>query len=331
VRSSTHVITYWDELPWVRREKGHIAADWQSLTGERSLWLGVQRLRIDAGKWATPLHLEASEEEIFFVLSGTGVSVQTDESGEEQAFAVGAGDCLVHLALEHAHTIGAGPDGLEVLAFGERHYAANTRLPRAGVSWLGQTWVRDGAPDDHPWAREAAVGPPVVGELSERPSRIVNAEDVQATAREGKTVARRIRDLGDAAGSLKTGLSLYDVAPGMLMNPPHCHSEEEEIFVVLSGSGTVVLWPNPRAATQPEQFTENTETFALARGTTFARPAGTGRAHAVSSGPEGLRLLAFGMRRPNDITHYPRSGKISFRGVGVIGRVEQVPYWDGED
>ena len=26
----------------------------------------------------------------------------------------------------------------------------------------------------------------------------------------------------------------------------------------------------------------------------------------------------------------PRSGKISFRGVGVIGRLEQLDYWDGE-
>ena len=92
-----------------------------------------------------------------------------------------------------------------MLAFGERHYAANTLLPRAGVSWLGQTWVRAGAPEDHPWEREAAVGPPVVGELSERPSRIVNAEDLQASARRGEDVARRVRDLGRAAGSLGPG------------------------------------------------------------------------------------------------------------------------------
>ena len=144
------MISYWDELSWTRREKGHIAGDWQSLTSERSLWLGAQRIRVDAGKWATPLHLEASEEEIFYVLSGTGVSLQLGDDGTEQAFAVGPGDCLVHLALEHAHTLGAGPDGIEVVAFGERHYAANTFLPRAGVSWLGPTWVREGAPEDHP-------------------------------------------------------------------------------------------------------------------------------------------------------------------------------------
>ena len=59
---------------------------------------------------------------------------------------------------------------------------ANTLLPRAGVSWLGPTWVLQGAPEDHPWAREAAVGPPTWEALAERPSRIVNVDDVPRTA-----------------------------------------------------------------------------------------------------------------------------------------------------
>ena len=36
--------------------------------------------------------------------------------------------------------------------------------------------------------------------------------------------------LGRAAGSLRTGLRYYDVDPGKLMNPPHSHSAEEEVF-----------------------------------------------------------------------------------------------------
>jgi hypothetical protein len=27
---------------------------------------------------------------------------------------------------------------------------------------------------------------------------------------------------------------------------------------------------------------------------------------------------------------YPRSQKVYFRGLGVIGRVEELDYWDGE-
>jgi uncharacterized cupin superfamily protein len=317
------VISHWDDVRAVRRESGHISGDWQSLTGEASDWVGVQRIRIDPGKWSTPLHLEGADEEIFFVLDGSGISVQGDGSGE-QAFAVGPGDCLVHLALVHAHTLQAGPDGLDVLAFGERHYAANTLLPRAGVSWLGPTWVLEGAPDDHPWKREAAAGPPEVGELVERPGRIVNVEDVEAYEREGASVARSVRDLGRAAGSYKTGLQLFEVPAGKLNNPPHCHSAEEEIFVVLDGEGTLELWPHLRRGGEHEEHP-------VRRGSVVARPAGTGRAHAFRAGDGGLTLLAYGIRDPRDVTYYPRSGKLNIRGVGLIGRLEVLDYWDGED
>ena len=316
------MIAHWDDVTVVRRAEGHICGDWQYLTGDESVTVGARRLRIPAGSWSTPLHLEGSEEEIFFVLDGTGVSLQ-QVGGEEQAFAVGPGDCLVHLALVHAHTLQAGPDGLEVLTFGQRHYARNTLLPRAGVSWLGPTWVLQGAPQDHPYKREAAVGPPEVGELAARPSHIVNVEDVERATRDGATVARTVRDLGRAAGSFATGLRLFDAAPGKLHAPPHCHTAEEEIFVVLEGDGTLELWPG-RPVDGPEEHP-------VRRGSVVARPAGTGVAHAFRGGPGGLSLLAYGTRDPRDVAYYPRSGKVSLRGVGVVGRLDVLDYWDGED
>jgi uncharacterized cupin superfamily protein len=317
------VITHWDEVEGTRRERGHIAASWQSLSGANSITAGVVRISVEPGSWATPLHLEGSEEEIFFVLSGSGVSYQ-GEGDSEWATAVGAGDCLVHRALEHAHTIGAGDDGLVVLAFGQRHYAANTLLPRAGVSWLGPTWVLQGAPEDHPWAREAAVGAPTWDELAERPSTVVNIDDVPPRDRAHGSVGTVVRDLGEAVGSERTGLSHYVIAPGKLMNPPHVHSTEEEIFVVLEGGGTLQLYPSVRDGGEVEEFP-------VRAGDTIARPAGTRRAHGLRAGDAGMTVLAFSTRDPNDIVYYPRSGKISFRGVGVIGRLEQLDYWDGEE
>ncbi len=314
------MITHWDDVEGVRREQGHIAGTWAALTGSSSVSVGVRRIDVDPGRWSTPLHLEGSEEEIFFVLAGDGLSVQDDGSGIE-GYPVGQGDCLVHLALEHAHTLQAGPQGLTVLAFGQRHYAANTLLPRAGVSWLGPTWVLQGKPEDHPWKREAAVGPPVVAEPSPRPLRIVNLDEVEEHARRGATVARRVRGLGRAAGSERTGLNLY---------PPHSHSAEEEIFVVLEGSGVVELWPHPRAAAEPERWPGGHERHPVRAGHTIASPAGRGRPLAIRAGAEGLRVLAYGTRDANDITYYPRSGKVGLRGVGVIGRLEQLDYWDGE-
>lgn len=324
------MITHWDEVEATRRERGHIAGTWSSLTGANSVVVGVNRIRVDAGMWSTPLHLEGSEEEIFYVLAGTGISVQDGGEGL-RAYEVRAGDCLVHLALEHAHTLCAGDDGLDVLAFGQRHYAANTLLPRAGVSWLGPTWVLQGDPEDHPWAREASVGPPDVGELSERPPRIVNLDDVEVLERSGATVGRRVRDLGAAAGSMRTGLRLYDVVPGMLMNPPHSHAAEEEIFVILEGEGTVECWPHPRMATGPGRPSEERDLQPVRAGSVVASPAGTGRPLGLRAGADGCRVLAYGTREPNDVVYYPRSGKVSLRGVGVIGRIERLDYWDGED
>ena len=60
-------------------------------------------------------------------------------------------------------------------------------------------------------------------------------------------------------------------------------------------------------------------------------PPATGVAHTLRAGARGLTYLAYGTREPNDICWSPRSRKISWRGVGVIARVEPLDYWDGED
>jgi len=314
------VISHWDEVRSSRGERGHIAGTWQSLTGRASHTVGVKRIQVDPGMWSTPLHLEGAEEEIFYVLAGSGVSVQS-EGDDTLGYDVGAGDCIVHLALENAHTLHAGPDGLDVLAFGQRIYAGGvTWLPRAGVAWLGETWAPVGGEDDHPWAREAVAGPPEVAEISPRPANIVNAGDLEPAERDGATVGRRVRDLGRAAGSERTGLRHAEVLPGKLNAAPHCHSAEEEIFVVLDGEGDLLLWESDGVAEH-----------AVRSGSVVARPPGTGVAHSFRAGERGLTLLMYGTRDPNDITFYPRSGKVMLRGVGIVGRLDQLDYWDGED
>jgi len=315
------VISHWDEVRSSRGERGHIAGTWQSLTGRTSQTVGVKRIQVDPGMWSTPLHLEGAEEEIFYVLAGSGVSVQS-EGEDTLGYEVREGDCLVHIALENAHTLQAGDDGLDVLAFGQRAYAGGvTWLPRAGVAWLGETWSPVGAEDDHPWSREAAAGPPEVAELSPRPSNIVNVGDLEPVERDGATVGRRVRDLGRAADSRRTGLRHAEVLPGKLNAAPHCHSSEEEIFVVLDGEGALLLW-------EPDGVTE----LPVRRGSVVARPPGSGVAHSFRGGESGLTLLMYGTRDPNDICYYPRSGKVFFTGLGLVARLgEQLDYWDGED
>ena len=316
-------IAHWDDVSTRRGEEGHIAGTWRNLTGRASKTVGLKRITIDPGMWSTPLHLEGAEEEIFYVLSGSGISVQAEPGEEPTAHEVGAGDCLVHLALENAHTLKAGDDGLDVLAFGQRHYAGGvTWLPRAGVAWLGDTWAPVGAEADAPWPREAAAGPPDVGEVAARPRNIVHVADVEPVERETATVGRRMRDLGRAAGSQRTGIRHVEVFPGKLNTAPHCHSAEEEVFVVLSGSGELLLWEREGGTTEQP----------LRTGSVVTRRAGTGVPHGFRGGEEGLTLLMYGTRDPNDICFYPRSGKVFFRGIGLITRLgEPLDYWDGEE
>jgi uncharacterized cupin superfamily protein len=316
------VISHWDEVRSWRGERGHIAGTWQSLTGRSSRTVGVKRIQVDPGMWSTPLHLEGAEEEIFFVLRGSGVSVQWEGEDEPVAYEVREGDCLVHLALENAHTLRAGEDGLDVLAFGQRTYAPGiTWLPRAGVAWLGESWAPVGAEDDHPWAREAAAGPPEVGELSPRPETIVNVAEVDPVERDGETVGRRVRNLGREVGSVWTGLRHAEVLPGKLNAPPHCHALEEEIFVVLAGDGRLLLWEDDGVAEH-----------AVRAGTVVARRASTGVAHAFRAGDEGLTLLMYGTREPGEVVYYPRSRKVYFVGLDLVARLgEKLDYWDGED
>jgi len=283
-----------------------MAADWYDLgSAAGTVAVGLQRIRVDAGKWSTPAHAEGAEEEIFFVLGGSGLSWQDGE-----VFEIAEGDFLAHLPEDRAHTLRAGPEGLDVLAYGERKAHGNAVLPRAGVAWMWPGWVEVGGP--HPWEREAAAGEPEVREVSERPRHIANLKE--GIRFELPTGAVDL-NLGDVIGSVDTGISHMAIPPGAEGYSPHCHAAEEELFVVLGGSGTVTL---------------GEETSEVRRGSVVSRPAGTAVPHSFVAGDEGLEYLAYSNREPNDITYFARSDKVNFRGIGLITRLERVDYWYGE-
>ena len=308
-------VIHWDDVESRRQQAGHLDGEWSDLgRAAGSVTVGVQRIRVAPGRWSTPAHVEHGEEEIFYVLAGSGLSWQ-DGGDDPHTYEIGPGDVIVHAVYGELHTLHAGPEGLDVLAFGQRALGAGATLPRAGVAWVGPTWTEVGG-GATPWEREAAAGPPPLPAPPPRPATIVNARDVEPTSRSGATVARDRRDLGRAAGSEATGLKLVDVPAGKLGVAPHCHSAEEEIFVVLAGDGAFVV---------------GEEEHSVRAGHVAARPAGTGVAHSVRAGADGITYLAYGTRDPRDVCWYPRSGKVFFRGIGLVGRIEPLDYWDGED
>lgn len=302
------MLCHYDDVPWTAYEHSDLRAERQRLgaaAGARDS--GLSRYRIAPGCRAMPLHVHADEEEIFFVLTGSGHSWQDGALHE-----VRAGDVIVHRASEEAHTLLAGDDGLEVLAFGSGSPTGLAQLPRAGVTWVGGRWLPAGAP--HPFEAEPPAGelPP----LAPRPPTIVALGEVEPEAlHRGRDAGRVRRNLGRAAGSRRSGLRHVTLAPGARSSPRHCHSVEEELFVVLDGDGVLLLGDDEHA---------------VRAGSVVARPPATGVAHTFQAGDGAMTLLAYGTRDPSDMCWYPDSSKILFGGLGVVARVEALDFWDGE-
>lgn len=307
-------ITHLDEAGKHERAGGHIKADWTML-GEAcgSDTVGVRRIEVADAHWATPVHDHGAAEEIFYVLSGRGLLWHDGRTTE-----IGEGDCAVCLAGGGPHTM-YGLDSLDVLAFGPRPRDFSTRFPRLGLSMLGNRFAESVAPEPGTllhFALEIEAGPPALPSPGPRPATVVNLADVEPVTVERPLVARTRRNLGVAAGSVATGLQHVTVLPGRAAAPAHCHSLEEEIFVVLDGEGTLEL---------------GDERTPVRGGHVVSRPAGTGVSHQFRAGEQGLTFLAYGTRERGDVCYYPRSHKIALRGVGVIARVAELDYWDGED
>ena len=310
-------LAHWDEVETHVRTKGEMDAEWQLLgRAAGTAGVGVNRIRVAPGRLPTPPHSHGASEELFYVLGGSGLAWQDGDVHE-----VGPRDCVIHRPDQHEHTFVAGPEGLEYLVFGTRHPTEIGWLPRSHAIRIGWPWVE--GRDDDPWDVEATVPPLELGEPKPRPANIVNVDGVEHEPWRDQIVTA---PLATHERSTLAGLHWERILPGKTGSVPHCHSEEEEIFVILEGSATLHLWPSPLRAERGAEREEH----ALRPGHLVARPPGTGVSHWFRAGDDGCTMLIYGTRRPNDMCYYPRSNKVSWRGLGVIGRIEHVPYWDGE-
>ena len=230
-------VAHWDEVDAHRRAKGEIDAVWQWLgnaAGTRGV--GVNRVRVEPGKLPTPPHSHAASEELYFVLAGSGLAWQ-----DGQVHQVRPLDCVIQRPGQMEHTFVGGPDGLEYLVFGTRHPTELGWLPRSRAIRLGWPWVE--GRDDDPWDVEATVEPLAVGEPAPRPPNIVNVDEVEHESWQDRMTTAPLvtRERSDLAG-----LHWEKLSAGHRGSVPHCHSAEEEIFVILERSATLELWPSPQ-------------------------------------------------------------------------------------
>jgi uncharacterized cupin superfamily protein len=219
-----------------------------------------------------------------------------------------AGDVVYYRAWEPAHTVVAGDAGIDYLAFGTTDAtAAGTRFPRIDkVQLSGHLLSGD---HTHQWELENRLPRIEVKDPPDpRPATIVASGDVPPFVRLSDTEGRAfLRPMG------ATGIALNEarIAPGEEAAPPHCHSMEEELFVVIEGDGLVILGEDEHP---------------VRAGSIVGRPAGSGVAHHFRGGDSGMRLLMFSDKHANDMVFYPRTGKVTLRGLGITIQPEIVPW-----
>ena len=303
-------VAHWDEVESFHSAKGEMDATWQRLgAAAGSRGVGISRVRVAPGRLPTPPHSHGSSEELYFILAGSGLAWQDGEVHEVRPL-----DCVIQRADEMEHTFVAGPEGLEFLVFGTRHPTELGWLPRSRAIRLGWPWVQ--GRDDDPWDVEATVEPLAVGVPAPRPPNIRNVDEVEPETVRHQTFSYFTPD----DTTRLAGIAWERIAAGHRGSFPHCHSAEEEIFVILDGTTTLELWSNDGSV----------EETPLRAGHLVARPPGTRVSHSFRAGPDGVTMLVYGTRDPNDTAWFPRSRKIYWRAFGVVGRIETLEYNDGE-
>ncbi|MBL9217833.1 MAG: cupin domain-containing protein [Opitutaceae bacterium] len=137
--------------------------------------------------------------------------------------------------------------------------------------------------------------------------------------------AQSYKDISGAVGDVRGGwprkghpfnLEIEKVPPGKASCPFHRHSAQWELFVIISGTGTV------RA---------NQSRFRVKAGDVIMHP--PGEAHQIiNTGKRDLVFYLIADNPPVDGCHYPDSKKwSSIRPHRRIFRISEVDYYDGEE
>lgn len=111
------------------------------------------------------------------------------------------------------------------------------------------------------------------------------------------------KSLGEAAGSEKIYVNIDYVPPKAYSTRYHSHSQQEEFFLILSGTGTIRL---------------NDEEKTVSKGDFIAKPAGKNITHTFyNSSDEILTILDIGTKEKEDTCYYPDEHMYMQKSNGV--------------
>lgn len=144
---------------------------------------------------------------------------------------------------------------------------------------------------------------------------VVNASEVEELERlQGDHFGAHFKRLtpGMTPRGGKLGVNMMRVPPGRTVCPFHTHQLEDEVFYILSGTGTLRY---------------GDELLPLREGDCVSCPSGTGVAHQIANTSDAdLVYLAIGDRNPNEVCTYPDSNKVMVRSLQTVGVLEQTEY-----
>ncbi len=152
-------------------------------------------------------------------------------------------------------------------------------------------------------------------------ARVVNLDQLELRHfSNGERFEARFARIGPLVGAKQLGYSYDIVPPGKRACPFHSHRGEEEMFLVLSGTGTLRY---------------GSETRTIRAGDVICCPVGgPDTAHQiVNDSAAELRYLSISTMTDPEVCEYPDSNKLGVFSQGLRHMTPAgaaVDYWDGE-
>lgn len=120
-------------------------------------------------------------------------------------------------------------------------------------------------------------------------------------------------------GEGKCSVSVYEIEPGKSNYPYHWHTENEEVFYIIAGEGTLRTPQGDRTVKAGDIL--------------YFPPHPCGAHKLTNTGSETLRYIDFDTENEIAVTFYPDSNKMGVWGLNVnkVYPVDSnVDYYDGE-
>lgn len=283
--------------------------------------------KLRPGKSGCAFHSHSAQWECYYILSGTGVMRHGD-----QRRAVRAGDLLLHPPGSAHQLINTGDTELRYYLVADNpltefcHYPDSNKWAHkpGGAVFRRQEVDYDLGEDDTPANQ---LQPPPRPALPETPAHFARVEDVpwvhkrspqgryESHCRDLSLALGGIRNANVQAGGHPFDLQIRRMPAGAAICPYHSHSMQWELLVFTAGRG-LVRTPEGRHAVGP--------------GDVVLHPPGAPHQTLAAADSE-LECLVIADNPPEDMFHYPDSGKWGVRSHGKYFRTVAADYFDGEE